>query len=103
VPHCFQLASGGPFAFAGVWERWSESLETCALITTPANPVVGPVHHRMPVILHPCDYLAWLDPKADPEGLQSLLGPYDGEMTETPVGRFVNSPKNQGPGCIAPS
>src|SRR5436305_257384 len=45
APHYFRLASGEPFAFAGIWERWGDApLETCALITTMANSVVGPVH-----------------------------------------------------------
>jgi putative SOS response-associated peptidase YedK len=102
VPHYFQLASGEPFAFAGIWEKWGEELETRALITTSANSVVGPVRHRMPVILHPVDNGLWLDPMADLEELQKLLGPYDGEMTDTPVGPYVNNAKNQGPKCIDP-
>jgi putative SOS response-associated peptidase YedK len=103
VPHYFQLASGEPFAFAGIWERWGESLETCALITTSANAVVGPVHHRMPVILHPVDYAPWLDPGTKPEELDAMLRPYDGPMTDTAVGPYVNSPRNRGPQCIEPA
>ena len=43
-----------PFAFSGLWERWKkdeEPIESCTLITTDANEVVGQVHDRMPVIL----------------------------------------------------
>ena len=82
VAHYFQLASGEPFAFAGLWERWGEGepLETCALITTEANDVVNPVHARMPVILHRSDYALWLDPKTSSDDLRSFLRPYDGRM-----------------------
>lgn len=103
VPHYFQLAEGGPFAFAGIWERWGEALETCALITTDANRVVGPVHARMPAILRPSDYARWLDPGTEPEELRLMLGPYDGPMTDTPVGPYVNSPRNQGERCVKPA
>ena len=46
------------------WEKGDEPLETCALITTEANSVVGLVHNRMPVILRRDDYNLWLDPAA---------------------------------------
>jgi putative SOS response-associated peptidase YedK len=41
-PHYFQLTDGGPFAFAGLWERWAkgeEPIESCTLLTTEANDV----------------------------------------------------------------
>src|SRR3954451_15443984 len=40
VPHYFALRDGGPFAFAGLWERWTKGddpVETCTLLTTQAN------------------------------------------------------------------
>jgi putative SOS response-associated peptidase YedK len=56
----------------------------------------------MPVILDPNDYQAWLNPTARPkEELLSLLRPFPREkMRAYPVSRKVNSPRNQGPGCI---
>ena len=65
IPYYFQLKDGSPFGFAGLWERWEkgeEPVESCTLITTEANGVVGQVHDRMPVILMPDDYDRWLDP-----------------------------------------
>jgi putative SOS response-associated peptidase YedK len=44
IPYYFQLKDQGPFAFAGLWERWEkaeEPVESCTLITTEANGVVG--------------------------------------------------------------
>ena len=43
VPYYISLASGEPFAFAGLWESWTAkdsgtSIESAALITTAANP-----------------------------------------------------------------
>jgi len=104
-PFYFRLNGGGPFAFAGLWDRWEkgELLETCALITTEANAVVGPVHGRMPVILLKESYHAWLDPTATPDELNALLQPLPGElMVGFPVGLAVNRPSNDGPECVEP-
>ena len=35
-----------------------EPVETCTIITTDANSLVGELHNRMPVILEPSDYTA---------------------------------------------
>jgi putative SOS response-associated peptidase YedK len=106
-PHYFQLKDGGPFAFAGFWERWSkreESIESCTLLTTEANDVVGLVHERMPVILELKDYSRWLDPqRRRPENVHAFLRPFPAErMIGYPVGRFVNDPRNDDPRCVEP-
>jgi putative SOS response-associated peptidase YedK len=98
----------GPFAFAGLWERWEkgeEPIETCTLITTDANAVVGQVHNRMPVILDPGSFDRWLDPNEQrAEVLQALLVPLpDDSLTTYPVSKLVNNPRNQGPQCIEPA
>ena len=76
-PRLFGLRDGAPFAFAGLWERWTvpegaalresrakrepgDVVETCTILTTAANRVVAPVHGRMPVILARDAYEAWL-------------------------------------------
>ena len=44
TPQYFQMKDQGPFAFAGLWERWEkgeEPIESCTLITTDANGLVG--------------------------------------------------------------
>ncbi len=56
TPYFISLASGEPFALAGLWENWSdkssgESLQTTTLITTAANAFMLPLHHRMPLVL----------------------------------------------------
>ena len=111
-PWLFRLASGEPFAFAGLWESWRDDeapegeppLETVTLLTTDANPVVAPVHHRMPVILGREDHNLWLDPAiADRERLEALLDPYvPEEMVAHPVSRRVNKPQNDDPSVVEP-
>jgi putative SOS response-associated peptidase YedK len=105
TPYYFQMKDGSPFAFAALWERWEkgeEPVETCALITTEANGVVGQVHDRMPVILRPEDYATWLDPNEDrADILKAMLVPLpDDWMTAYPVSKLVNNPRNESSKCI---
>src|SRR5215472_9933854 len=55
-----------PFALAGLWARWvsrdGEVVESCTVLTTDAKGVVADLHDRMPVVLEPGFYGAWLDP-----------------------------------------
>lgn len=105
-PMRIQLRSGEPFFFAGLWERWDrhgDPLETCTILTTAANPLVHPIHERMPVILPRPAADRWLDPAADRDGLLSLLRPYEGADLEAyEVSTLVNSPSNDRPECIVP-
>lgn len=54
-----------PFAFAGLWERWQGAdgakIDTCTIITIAANQTLAPIHERMPVVMTPGNYEAWLD------------------------------------------
>jgi len=64
--------------------------------------VVRPVHDRMPVILAPADFAAWLDQRTPVAEPHKLLRPYPAEeMTAVPVGRYVSNPRNEGPQCLA--
>ncbi len=107
-PWRITLEDGGPFAFAGLWERWDKGpdgvpVESCTIITTSANHLVCPLHDRMPVILAPDDYPAWLGEDAVRDVLE-LLRPYPSEaMRAYPVSTVVNSPKNDGPECVEPA
>jgi len=105
-PYLFKMADGSPFAFAGLWERWTsperEVIESCALLTTEANEIMKPIHDRMPVILHPKNFDVWLDPKIkDPSILKPLLHPYpSNEMVAFPVSDKVNKASYDGPYCV---
>lgn len=97
-PFHIRLKAGGDFAFAGLWERWrgeGQEIESCSIIVTGANELLRPIHDRMPVILDPADYAAWLNAENwDPETLAGLLRPYPAERMEAvPVSSRVNSPK----------
>ena len=86
------------FAMAGLWEDWRTPegawLRSFAIVTTAANPLLAPIHDRMPVIVAPEDYAAWLGEQATtPETLRALLRPFPAErMTAAPVGAAPRKP-----------
>jgi putative SOS response-associated peptidase YedK len=106
-PHLFRLPDGRAFAFAGLWDEWAgpdgEPVQTCAILTTAANGVVKPVHERMPVILPPGDFDAWLDPEQAPATAKKLLRPYPGDMASYLVSRWVNDARHDDPRCLEPA
>ena len=107
VPMRITLKSGEPFGLAGLWETWltndADTITTFTIITTKANELMAPIHHRMPVILPRESEDIWLDPdNQDPELLKELLSQYpSGEMEAYTVSTLVNSPSNDSPDVIA--
>lgn len=96
------------FAFAGLWEKTplpnGESTTCFTILTTEANPLLYPIHDRMPVILTLEAEEQWLDPRLhSTKELQPLLKPFSASrMSIYEVSREVNSAKNDNPKCIAP-
>ncbi|MEX2352556.1 MAG: SOS response-associated peptidase [Gammaproteobacteria bacterium] len=93
-PYFIKVKDAELFSFAGIWSHWDspdKTIESCAIITTDANPDTAKIHDRMPVIINPEDYDLWLT-----EGGEDLLRPYPGKMDAWLVSTRVNSPKNQG-------
>ena len=105
-PWRITAASGEPFAFAGLWERWTdraakETVESFTIVTTEANAVTKPIHNRMPVILDARDYDQWLT-SPDTDACQPLLRPCaDNLLRAYPVDPIVNNHRNDVPACIA--
>jgi putative SOS response-associated peptidase YedK len=105
LPIYFRRQDDQPFAFAGLWERWSKAgdpVESCTILTTSANELVQPYHVRMPVILSQRDYTAWLDPQTtDAAKLSYLFEPCRvDELTAYPVNPVVNNARHEGADCI---
>ena len=99
-PWLFGLPDGAPFAFAGLWERWTvpagtalagslakrspgDAVETCTILTTAANETVAPIHGRMPVILPPEAHGPWL------AGEDVPLVPYPAGRHDRPSGEHA--------------
>ena len=107
-PVRFTLASGEPFAFAGLNAFWrdpesGEVLESCTIITTAANGLVAPVHDRMPVILPRAYEEAWLDPSLDRDQALLMLRPLAVDlMSARDASSLVNSARNDAPELLDP-
>jgi putative SOS response-associated peptidase YedK len=99
---------GQALALAAIWESWrdpnGERIRSFAVLTRSSQGFLCEIHDRMPCVLRPEDVEAWLDAEqpALPK-LASILHA-SGEV-EHLVGRWVsalaNSPRNDGPECIA--
>src|SRR5919108_3290276 len=80
IPYRIALKSGEPFAFAGIWEENIDAdgqpLKTFAIITTGANPLVGLVHDRMPVILRQETERQWINSAIPEDKVVQLLDSY---------------------------
>jgi putative SOS response-associated peptidase YedK len=100
----FRMRDRSLFAFAGLWEFWTdgaEKLATCCIITTDANELVGTIHNRMPVMLPKANYASWLSAETGIAEVQGMLRPYPAdEMEAVAVGPAINSPRNEGPDLL---
>ena len=102
------MASGEPFAFAGLWDTWRDpqdgTVTSCTIITTGANDLLRSIHDRMPVILQREQEDLWLAQDVrEPDVLREVLTPYDpGAMMAYEVSTLVNSPANDGPELSVP-
>ena len=104
-PWYLQPADAPLFGMAGigaVWRGPQGPVRTVALITTPANELAARIHDRMPLIVAPESYAAWLDPgNADPRALKALVRPYcAGRMIAHPVDLRVNRLENDDPALV---
>ncbi|MFC5150509.1 SOS response-associated peptidase [Streptomyces amakusaensis] len=120
-PYFVTPADGSVFAMAGLYEFWRDRTlpddhpsawwVTCAILTAEAEraplgvaPAEGPrsladIHPRMPLMLTPDRWDAWLDPgHTDPASLRALLEPPpEGLMRAYAVGTAVSNVRNNGP------
>ena len=101
TPFNIRLKGGGPFSFAGLWDKWvsaeGEIIYSFSIITTTPNELMAQIHDRMPVVLHREDEARWVAPGPD-ASLIELLRPFPSEMMEAyPVSTLVNSPGNDSP------
>jgi putative SOS response-associated peptidase YedK len=93
-----------PFGLAGVWDRWvsgdGEVVESCAILTTASEPPIDVVHDRMPLVLDLGMWDAWLDRTVGDVGDLEPFAAAD--LIAIPVGRYVNDPGHDDPGCLRP-
>ena len=111
-PYYVSIPSGEPFAFAGLWETWTDKergeesvYKSCTIITASASETIREIHHRMPVILDQKFHEKWLNVEIqDPKKLEIILQKgLIHDMKYYPVSKLVNSVKNNDPNCMKPA
>jgi putative SOS response-associated peptidase YedK len=110
VPHYIHAPGRVGVSFAGLWSEWKnpagEAQLSFAILTRAASPALAAVHNRMPLVLAPSAWDAWLAPWPGGEQASRLAEQVAGSLSEFehyPVSRYVNTPKNQGERCIEPA
>lgn len=104
IPNFIHLGDRSPMAFAGLWDIWDDGarrVRSCCIITTAANELVGSIHDRMPVVILPERFDAWLDQDTPAGEIDAMFLPFSAErMAMEEVSAKVNSPRNEGPGLL---
>jgi putative SOS response-associated peptidase YedK len=111
TPYYFTRSDGEPLAFAGLWDSWRDPslpkderprILSCTIITTSGSPDIQSVHDRMPVIVEPDHFDAWLNPEPlDALALGAILEPSpQGTLASRQVSTSVNSVQHEGPELI---
>lgn len=98
----------GPIALAGLYERWRNSAGTtvwsCTILTTAASGPLEYLHNRMPMVVAPSNWDAWLDPGlvdcTEALALPSSPAPL---LTAHRVDQRVGNVRQSGSGLIAPA
>jgi putative SOS response-associated peptidase YedK len=73
-------------------------------ITTTPNELCAPIHNRMPVILPPSRYAAWLgEEPADADELGAMLQPYPSKLMRAyRISPEIGNVRNEGAELIEP-
>ena len=96
-PWYIQPRGDALFALAGLVLLW-QGKRSVTLITTEPNQLMRGIHDRMPVLIAPGDYGAWLDSPNPAD----LLRPYPAEaMQAHTVHPRVSTPANDDPDLIS--
>ncbi len=109
-PFFMTRPDGHSLAMAGLWTVWRDPavsdgppVVSAAVLTTDAVGQLADIHDRMPLLMTPDQWAAWLDP--DVEDATELLGASPSlELVESlelrPVSTKVNNVRNNGPDLL---
>jgi putative SOS response-associated peptidase YedK len=105
-PHYFHPAESSIMAMAGIWEHWlhpcGSEILSISLITTAANKLMEPIHHRMPLILPRESWAEWLSTDNVKPSIETYLDKAepDNYLQCHPVSTRVNKASEEGEDLI---
>ena len=108
VPYRITSETGDAFAFAGLWDSWTDSagerIDSFTIITCSPVDAVLPIHNRMPLMLPPELEQKWLQgpDKISPEAMKIFLKTMHPRvhLRVYRVSSLVNRPENDRPECL---
>ncbi len=107
IPYRIYMKDRSLATMAGIWDEWKGAdriIRSFSILTAPPNREVGPLHNRMPVLLHRPDQRAqWLSDLDIKEVLALTDTPQDGILDMYVVSEKVNSVRNNSPELHQPS
>jgi putative SOS response-associated peptidase YedK len=101
-PHLIRPRARGLMAFAGLHESWlgadGSEIDTMAILTVAANSTVSVIHDRMPAILAPAQFDAWMDCRSvDLKEASTMLVPAADDLLDVvEVDPRLNNPRHEG-------
>lgn len=105
-PYCVRHRDGDLLMLAGIRTRDAESGQPCfAIITQPAVPGLDWLHDRMPVVLDPDCWQAWLNPeRTSRAAVRSVARSLRADALDVyAVSERVNRPANDDPAVLEPA
>ncbi len=94
-PYLIARQDKTPMVMAGIYD----ATDGCAIITAPSQGVVAALHDRMPLVLQPDKFAAWIDPSV--KDVRPILAKASADgLTCYPVSRAVNTVRNDDPRLI---
>jgi putative SOS response-associated peptidase YedK len=107
-PFFMTRPDGKSLAMAGLWTVWRDPKEkdgppvvSAAVLTTAAQGSLADIHDRMPLLMAPQRWAAWLDPDAEDPG-ELLAPPLEliEDLELRPVSSQVNDVRHNGPELV---
>jgi putative SOS response-associated peptidase YedK len=94
-PYLIERQDKAPMVMAGIYD----STDGCAIITAPSQGVVAALHDRMPLVLQPDRFEAWIDPSV--KDVRPILAKASADgLYCYPVSRAVNTVRHDDPRLI---
>jgi len=87
--HVITPRDGKPLAIAVIWEHWAGApapgLDSFAMVTVPANRLIGTITDRMPAVVLPEHWATWLgETPARVDEIKAILRPVEGDWEMQP-------------------
>lgn len=97
-PYFISCPASEVIAFAALWSVWrrpgAEPVLSCALLSKDAAPAIANIHQRMPVVLAPGQYAAWLDAGTSPQAVAQLIAVAREDFAAYPVSPRIGDSRN---------